>query len=355
MHVGPHVGLAIASGSGVHRQSVRPNHRALGMLTSTRMWRVKNGLHMVGSLQDAAWLWVAFTVFAAAAQTVRNTAQRSLTAQLGTLSATLVRFLYGLPFAALFVALLYGLPQTPPALPNFSWAYLAWIGMGAFFQVAATAALLLAMKERNFAVAVTLSKTEILQVALFAAVFLQELPTSLALLAMVLATLGVLLLSLPPKGQIWSWQAWCSKSALYGLICGACFAIAVIGFRGGALALNAQTPWLSGGWGVLIAQTLQSIFLGAWIAFKTPQGLMPIVRAWRVSLLAGSMGAAASLAWFTAYAMQDAAAVRTLGLVEVVFSYVVSRRILSEQLSLPERLGMLLVVLGLVLICVQGL
>ncbi len=300
------------------------------------------------------WLWVPITLFAALAQTVRNTAQRSLTQQLGTLPATLVRFLYGLPFAAVFLLLLYVLPAQPPALPHFSAAYLAWITLGAVFQVAATAALLLAMKERNFAVAVTLSKTEILQVALFGAVFLHELPTALALAAMVIATVGVLLLSLPPRGQLLSLQAWFSKSALYGLACGACFAIAVIGFRGGALALQAQTPWLSGAWGVLVAQTLQSIVLGAWVAFKTPQGIRPIFRAWRISLLAGSMGAAASLAWFTAYAMQSAAAVRTLGMVEVVFSYLVSRRMLSEQFKRAELLGMALMVLGLVLICLQG-
>lgn len=300
------------------------------------------------------WLWVPITLFAALAQTVRNTAQRSLTQRLGTLPATLVRFLYGLPFAAVFLLLLYVLPAQPPALPHFSAAYLAWITLGAVFQVAATAALLLAMKERNFAVAVTLSKTEILQVALFGAVFLHELPTALALAAMVIATVGVLLLSLPPRGQLLSLQAWFSKSALYGLACGACFAIAVIGFRGGALALQAQTPWLSGAWGVLVAQTLQSIVLGAWVAFKTPQGIRPIFRAWRISLLAGSMGAAASLAWFTAYAMQSAAAVRTLGMVEVVFSYLVSRRMLSEQFNRAELLGMALMVLGLVLICLQG-
>lgn len=300
------------------------------------------------------WLWVPITLFAALAQTVRNTAQRSLTQQMGTLPATLVRFLYGLPFAAVFLLLLYVLPAQPPALPHFSAAYLGWITLGAVFQVAATAALLLAMKERNFAVAVTLSKTEILQVALFGAVFLHELPTALALAAMVIATVGVLLLSLPPRGQLLSLQAWFSKSALYGLACGACFAIAVIGFRGGALALQAQTPWLSGAWGVLVAQTLQSIVLGAWVAFKTPQGIRPIFRAWRISLLAGSMGAAASLAWFTAYAMQSAAAVRTLGMVEVVFSYLVSRRMLSEQFNRAELLGMALMVLGLVLICLQG-
>lgn len=344
----------IADDSAHPRQCVGRNRKVVAMLQAQRgCCLVIVGMSL--SLEEIAWLWVPFTLFAAVAQTVRNTAQRALTQQLGTLSATLVRFFYGLPFAAVFVALLYVLPAQAPALPQWSAAYFGWIGLGAFFQVAATVALLLAMKERNFAVAVTLSKTEILQVALFGAVFLHELPTAWALVAMVVATVGVLLLTLPPRGQIFSLQAWMSKSALYGLLCGACFAIAVIGFRGGALALNAATPWLSGGWGVLVAQTLQSIFLGAWVALKTPQGIMPIFRAWRVSLLAGSMGAAASLAWFTAYAMQSAAAVRTLGMVEVVFSYLVSRRLFSENFSAVEKVGMALMVLGLVLICLQGL
>ena len=302
------------------------------------------------------YLWVFVVLFAAAAQTVRNTAQRSLTAQVGTLPATLVRFLYGLPFAAIYLLALYALGDGHQSLPQFSWAYLGWIALGAFFQVAATAALLVAMKERNFAVAVTLSKTEVLQVALFASIFLHELPTPLALLAMLLATVGVLMLSLPPRGQIFTLSAWASKSSIYGLICGACFALATIGFRGGAVELGrlgVTSPWLSGAWGVLIAQTMQSIGMGAWIARTNEQGLRPIFRAWRISLVAGSMGAAASLAWFTAYAMQGAAPVRTLGMVEVVFSYIVSRRVFSEKLSLPEKLGMALMMAGLVLICLQ--
>lgn len=310
---------------------------------------------MSDSLQTLTWLWVPVVLFAALAQTVRNTAQRSLTKELGTLSATLVRFLYGLPVALVWLALLYLVPTQPPALPNFSWAYLAWIVLGAFFQVAATATLLLAMKARNFAVAVTLSKTEVLQVALFAAVFLHELPTHLAVVAMVIATLGVLLLSLPPRGQMFSAKAWLSRSALYGLACGACFAISTVGFRGAALELAAETPWLSGAWGVVLAQTLQTLGLGSWIQWRSERGLRPIFKAWRISMLAGAMGAAASLAWFTAYAMQSAAPIRTLGMVEVVFSYIVSRRLLSESLSTAEKCGMGLMVLGLVLICVQGI
>ena len=296
-------------------------------------------------------LWVPVVLFAALAQTVRNAAQRSLTAEVGTLAATLVRFLFGLPFAAAWLLLLYVLPGGQ-VWPQFSWAWAGWIALGAFFQVAATAALLLAMQERNFAVAVTLSKTEVLQVALFAAVLLAELPSGLALAAMCVATLGVVLLSLPPRGA--AAGAGSGRAALYGLACGACFAIGTVGFRGAALALADAPPWLSGAWGVLLAQALQSVGLGAWIAWRSPAALPRLARAWGVSLLAGSMGAAASLAWFTAYAMQGAAQVRTLGMVEVAFSYLVSRR-LGEGFSRVERIGMALMLLGLVLICLQGI
>ena len=104
---------------------------------------------MFDSLASAAWLWVPCTLFAAAAQTVRNAAQRTLTDEVGALSATLVRFLFGLPLTVAWVAFLYWGPGSTARLPDFNLPYLGWIGMGAFFQIFATAALLRAMVEEN--------------------------------------------------------------------------------------------------------------------------------------------------------------------------------------------------------------
>ncbi|MFT4194172.1 DMT family transporter [Ottowia sp.] len=295
--------------------------------------------------------WIPVALFAALAQTGRNAAQKSLTASLGTWPATLVRFLFGLPFALACLAALYLLPGRAAPWPHFTWAYIGWVALGAAFQLAATAALLRAMQERNFAVAVTLSKTEVLQVALFGVLFLAEWPTVAMVGAMLVATLGVGLLSLPPGRRLGA--AWWSPSAGYGLLCGACFAIASVGYRGAALALGIDSPLLSAAWGVTLAQTLQTLGLGAWIAWRSPEGLAPIWRAWRVSLMAGSLGAIASLAWFAAYAMQGIAAVRTVGMAEVLFSLLVAHRLLRERLGRAETLGMALVVLGIVLLCLQ--
>lgn len=301
-----------------------------------------------------AWAWIPLTLWAALAQTARNAAQRSVTAELGTLAATLVRFLYGLPLASAWVAGLtfvgagYG-------VPHFSLPYAAWLSMGALTQVGATAFLLLAMKERNFVLAVAYSKTEVLQVALFSAVLLQELPGPLAFGAMAVATLGVVLLSLPAGG----WRAVRTgagnrKLVTYGLACGACFALASVGFRGASLALGeGVAPWVAGAWGVFWAQLLQSVVLGGWLLARQPGVAGAIARAWRLSVVAGSMGALASIAWFTAYSMRPVSDVRTLGLVEVLFSYLVSRRVFRESLSRTEGIGLALVLAGLVGICAQ--
>lgn len=301
-----------------------------------------------------AWAWIPIVVAAALAQTARNAAQRTLTAQVGTLGATLVRFLYGLPFAAVAVILLQGFSGAPLALPPFTGAFFGWVAFGAVAQIGATAFLLGAMKERNFIVAVTYSKTEVLQVAVFAALFLQEVPSLVTLLAIGVASAGVLLLSLP-QGQAGGGPArgWGGKVALLGLASGAGFALSAVGYRGAALQLPGLSPWLAAAWGVLCAQALQSALLGGWLALRSPEALRGIRKAWRISLLAGGMGALASLGWFTGFALRPAADVRTLGLVEVLFSYLVSRRLFREKLGLGEQLGLALVAIGLVVVCAR--
>ncbi len=300
----------------------------------------------------AAWAWIPIVLWAAFAQTIRNATQRTLVAELGTLAATLVRFLYGLPFAAAWLGLVYHYAAAPPGLPPFGLAYGAWLFLGAASQLVATALLLMAMKQRNFIVGVTFSKTEVLQVGIFATLFLHELPTLWSALAMVVATLGVVLLSLPRRALDGS-VAWSGNAAWFGLGSGACFALSSVGYRGAALELAGTSPWLIGAWAVLLAQLLQTLLLGAWLALRSPGALAAIAKAWRLSLLAGMMGALASIGWLTAVALRPAGDVRTLGLVEVLFSYLVSRRLFKEHMTRNELAGLLLVGAGVLVVCAQ--
>jgi drug/metabolite transporter (DMT)-like permease len=289
------------------------------------------------------WLWIPVTLWAAFAQTVRNAAQRHLTAELGTLGATLVRFLYGLPFAALW--LLAVSLFTAAALPAANERFLGWVALGAVSQIAGTAFLLRTMQERNFALGVAYSKTEILQVAVFGLAFLGDPLGPASIAAVACGTLGVLLLS--PVGLAGGWT---SRSALLGLASGAGFALSAVGYRGAALALEG-TPFLMAAAATLLAaQILQTLLLGGWMAAREFASVLRVLRAWRASLLAGFMGAAASAGWLTAFAIEPVAHVRTLGLVELVFSYAVSRRLFREKLSRRELGGMGLLALGVILV-----
>jgi len=299
---------------------------------------------------SAEWLWIPVTIWAALAQTLRNAAQRRLTGELGTLGATLVRFLYGLPFALAWLLAVRAL--TDGKTPALNVAFFAWVALGAVSQIAATAFLLRAMQERSFALGVAYSKTEIFQVAVFGFAFLGDPLRPAAALAVVLGTAGVLLLS-PADAQrpLRAMAAgWATRPALFGLASGAGFALASVGFRGAALALAGTSFLLAAASTLAVALALQTVLLGGYLATRAPKVVRGVLGAWRPSLFAGLMGAAASAGWFTAFALKPAAHVRTLGLIELVFTYALSRRLFQERFTRLERVGMAMLLAGLVLV-----
>jgi len=300
------------------------------------------------AIADLAWIWIPITLWAAFAQTIRNATQRHLVAGLGTLGATLVRFLYGLPFAIVWLLLVWG--ASGEAVPGANGSFLFWVTEGAIAQIAATALLLRAMAERNFALGVAYSKTEILQVAVFGAVLIGD-PVSLpAVIAILVATAGVMLVSLPAgKVSLSSLIAGLgSRPALLGMAAGTMFALSAVGYRGAALALEPASPVLGAATALVWAQSIQTVLLGGWLLARNAPVVLAVLKAWRLSLLAGMMGALASIGWFTAMALEPVANVRTLGLTELLFSLIVSQRVFRESLSRREMIGLALVLIGLV-------
>jgi drug/metabolite transporter (DMT)-like permease len=298
-------------------------------------------------------LWIPVTLFAAFAQTIRNAAQRHLTASLGTLGATLVRFLYGLPFALAWLWLVHTIWNLDVPPPNVR--FLAWTLLGGVSQIGATALLLQVMKERNFAIGVSYSKSEGMQVAVFGLLFLGDPLTPLLVLAILLSTIGVLLMS--PIDRAHPFRAlvsgWTSRVALLGLASGTLFALATVAYRAGALALPGTPLLMAAAFGLVVAQTAQTLLLGGWLAAREPDVVRRVLRAWRTSLLAGFMGAAASAGWFTALAIEHVARVRTLGLAELLFTWVVSHRVFREKLTPLELIAMVLLAMGLVTVTLR--
>ncbi len=211
------------------------------------------------------WLWIPLTVWAGFAQTLRNAAQRHLVGDLGTLGATLVRFLFGLPFALIYLGVVLAIAGDP--IPAITPMFVFWVAEGGACQILATALLLRVMQERNFAVGVAYSKTELVQVAVFAAVFLGDKTTLLTVIAIILATAGVLMLSpVDPKRRFRSLvQGWWSRPALMGMISGSGFAIAAVGYRGAALELDEAPFTLAAAYALVWAMAIQVLLLGGWL------------------------------------------------------------------------------------------
>lgn len=293
------------------------------------------------------WYWIVFTILAAAAQTGRNAMQRDLTTRLGTVGATLVRFMYGLPFAMLACALIAGLSGAGFPLPPA--ASLGWALTGSIAQILATLLLLAAMRERSFVVSIALSKIEPVWVALFGLVLLGELLALELGLAIVLATVGVLAVSWPERGTRWA-----LGPVLMGIGSGAMFGISSIGFRGAILAIPDASFASAASLTLVLSMSAQTLMLCAWLRIAYPGTLTEVLAAWRPSILTGALAAAASLCWFLAFALESAARVRTLALVELIFAHLVSRKLFRQGVSLLERVGLALLVTGVVLVLSTG-
>jgi drug/metabolite transporter (DMT)-like permease len=256
-------------------------------------------------------LWAVFTLIAAAAQTARNAMQRELTATLGTVGATHVRFLFGFPFALLFLlGLLAVTGDHLPAVPPVFWP---WVIGGALGQIAATALMLSAMGERSFVVAYAYIKTEPVQVALFGLIFLGDKVTPLSAAAILIA-------------------------------------LSAISYRGAILSLGLSDFVLAATFTVTVGLVIQATLLSAFLALRDPEVLRAIARAWKPSLFAGFMGAFASEFWFLAFAITTAANVRTLALVEVLFAQGVTRFVFKQPTTQREGIGIVLVVIGVALL-----
>jgi drug/metabolite transporter (DMT)-like permease len=288
-------------------------------------------------------LWAVFTLIAAAAQTARNAMQRELTATLGTVGATHVRFLFGFPFALLF--LVGVVTATGAELPKPPAMFWPWVLAGAFTQIAATATMLSVMGQHSFVVAYAYIKTEPVHVALFGLIFLGDKVTPLSAAAILIATAGVIVISLKAGAGEAS-----TRSTIVGLFSGALFGLSAIGYRGAILSLHLPDFVVAATFTVTVGLVIQAAFLSLYLALRDPKVLRAISRAWRPSLFAGFMGAFASEFWFLAFAITSAANVRTLALVEVLFAQGVTHFVFKQPTTTRETIGIIMVVIGVALL-----
>lgn len=288
-------------------------------------------------------LWIALTIAAAPLQVARNALQRGLVEEAGPWGATLVRFLFGLPFALLIFGVVAW--ATPEAQPNFTPRFWLMVAAGALGQVLATAALLVAMRRAGFAVATFMQQSSLPLAAVLGAVLFNDLLSLQAWCGVAATTAGLCVLSWPKAGA----GRGALLGSLLGLASGGAFAVALNSYRHAGLALDASSPIYAATASVCVAQALQTLGLGAWLAARRPAALIAVGRAWRQSLGAGFCGAAASACWFSALALAPAGMVRAVGVVEAPIAAAAGRRLFKERLTVRQAAGGMAVALGVAL------
>jgi drug/metabolite transporter (DMT)-like permease len=292
-----------------------------------------------------ATLWVPFTIIAALGQVARNAMQRQLTGPLGTWGATNIRFLFGFPFSIAFFAVV--IAATGDSVPWPAAAFWPWLLLGALSQILGTGMMLLAMNDRSFVVTTAYLKTEAIQTAIFGFVFLGDHLTLLKVVAILIATAGVVIAALRPGAGKGFTDL---KPTLLGLGAAAAFALSAVGFRGAVISVPGVTFVTAASCTLVLGLFLQTVVLTVYLLAQAPGVLKTILGLWRPSMFAGFMGAFASQFWFLAFALTAAANVRTLALVEVLFAQGVAYYSFKQPLSARELSGIVLIVVGVALL-----
>lgn len=290
--------------------------------------------------------WIAATLAAALVQTIRFSLQKALKgAGLSAGGTTFSRFLFAAPLAGALAAGLIAASGAP--VPGMGARFWAMVIIGGAAQIVATQATVALFSERNFAVGIAFTKTETVLVAAFSLVFLGEAVTPAGLAAILVGLAGVLLLSVPAGGRM---LALFNRASALGLTAGAFFGISAIGYRGATQALDGGATLIRASLTLAAVTTLQTSAMALWLRLRQPGTISQVLARWRTVALVGATGMLGSLGWFVAFTLQNAAYVRALGQVELVFSILGSWLVFHERSSPRELLGIAVLIASILML-----
>jgi len=288
--------------------------------------------------------WVLFTLLAVIGQSVRTAAQKQIARSISVSATTLVRFVFGLPFAIAYFLVLqqyYGIAELQLGSQFFVDSSLASIS-----QIMATLCLVKALTVQNFAVGTALAKTEALLAALLGTWFFAETLNAVGYLSVMIGVAGALVAS---NWKISFRDLVDNASIKYGLGAGLGFALASLWIRDASLSL--EQPRLFSAAAVLVYMVfLQSVICLVWVAMSERQQLFQIRRNLEASWFIGFTGVAGSIGWFTAMSLQKAALVRTLGQTEFLVTLLITWLYFGERINGREYVGILLIAVSILLL-----
>ncbi len=295
-------------------------------------------------------LWIPITIAAAFLQNLRSALQRQLAQNLTATSATYVRFLFGLPVAIIYLWILlvtFDVEINAPPSEFYVYSF-----VGGIAQIIGTVLLVALFAHRNFVVGTTYSKTETVQTALFGIFVFGEVITVGGGIGIAVSLVGVIAISMArteatPAALITSLT---ERAALMGIGSGAAYGVAAVCYRAGSLSLEMEGFLVPAAITLAVVLTIQTLLMTCCLLWKDRKSLVATLQNWPASLAIGVAGALGSIGWFTAMTLQNAAYVRALGQIELVFTFAVSWFWFREQANAKEVAGVLLIIGGLVVL-----
>lgn len=298
--------------------------------------------------------WIPVTLVAAGFQTARTALQHRLRSLLSVSGAGFVRYVYGAPLSLAAVGVAFAAGATFPSVAGHFWPLIA---MGGVAQIVGTILLIRAFDARDFAVGTVFAKTEVVQVAILSLALLGEPLRPGGWVAAAVCMVGVVLLAssgLASSGRRLTWASVRQPAALFGLGAGGLFGLASIGIRGATKALDGGNTVLRAIITLAVMNSIQVVVHGGYLLVRErPQIRLAIVH-WRSSAIVGVLSVCGSAGWALALALENAAKVRTLGQVELLFVFGVSILALHEHHTRREYLASGLVLAGVLGVMLAG-
>ena len=297
-------------------------------------------------------LWIPITIAAAFLQNLRSAMQRQLMARLSApLSAegaSYARFLYAVPFITVYFVIVAKSSAQPMPAPHGE--FMGYAVVGGLMQILATVCLIRSFAHGSFAVGTAYSKTETLQAVAVGFVMLGEVVTVLAGAGIAVSLVGVLFLSLGGRSHT---ERWLGPGAVYGIVSGSFFAVSIVAYRGAALSLDSLGFVAQAAYTQIWVTVFQAVVMGGYLWFRNAAELRAVLHAWRPGLAIGASGMAATACWFTAVALENAAYVRAVGQIELLFTFVASLLFFRERIHRFDGIGVALVAIGIVLLVLR--
>ena len=294
-------------------------------------------------------LWIPITVAAAFSQNLRSALQRHLKGNLSISGATFVRFVYAAPLAGLYV---WGLSLSGLVLPTPNATFVAYAMAGGITQILAAASLVYLFSYHNFAIGATYSKTETIQTARFGVVILGETISAGAVIGILVSLVGVVVISVASGGVTVRnlLEGLLQRTSLIGLASGALFGLSAVSYRAASLALNGEGFLMQAAFTLACVTVFQTLVMSAYMRWREPGEITRSFRMWRVAAVVGVCGMIASACWFSAMTLQNAAYVRAVGQLELVFTFAASYLFFRERCTPLELTGMGMVIIGIVVL-----